>query len=240
MNDTEKRWRQMRDEYLQQIEAELTSIQHPRKKELLADIREHLERRYEELDPSQRTDSRLQEILEEMGPAEEYAELLKQPSSGKTELETVSPAFRFLNHFLTGVFVIVLVSVVGYKLHTADIKPQPDPLQDFILSYQPDPQIIGRWNTVDFVETPEQFVPDRRRSGQEFFFKEIEFYKDMKTSRAWLWSKGKLYFPDIKKEGEYRIRMIDGQEYLFLEWLPDQNPQTGRSPYYVLEKENPK
>lgn len=69
MSDAEKKWREMRDEYLQQIEAELTAVRRPRKKELLADVRDHLERRFEELELSQRTDRRFKEILEEMGPA---------------------------------------------------------------------------------------------------------------------------------------------------------------------------
>jgi hypothetical protein len=174
-----------------------------------------------------------------MGPAEEYAELLKQPAAKRTEIE-LSPTYQFLSHLLTGVFVIVLFSVVGYKLYTADIKPQPDPVQDFILQYQLDPQVMGRWVTVDFVETIEQFVPGQRQFQRDFFLADLEFYKDMKTSQAWLWSKGKIFFPDVKKESEYRIQTIDGREYLFLEWLPDRDSQTGKSPYYVLEKENAK
>jgi hypothetical protein len=237
MSDAEKKWREMRDEYLRQIEAELTAVRHPRKKELLSDVRDHLERRFEELDPSQRMDRRFEQILEEMGPAEEYAELLKQPSAKKTEAESASPAFQFLNHLLTGVFVIVLFSVVGYKLYTADIKPKPDPMQDFILKFQPDPQVMGRWVTVDFVESIEQFVPGQRQCRRDFFLTDLEFYKDMKTSKSWLWSKGKFFDPTDQKQGEYQIRTIEGNEYLFWEWLPDRDPQAGRCPYYVLEKE---
>lgn len=237
MSDAEKKWREIRDEYLRQIEAELTAVRRPRKKELLADVRDHLELRFEELEPSQRTDRRFKEILEEMGPAEEYAELLKQPAAKKTEIE-LSPRYQFLSHLLTGIFVIVLFSVVGYKLYTADIKARLDPMQDFILSYQLDPRAMGRWVTVDFVETIEQFVPGRRQSPRDFFLTDLEFYNDMKTSKSWLWSKGKFFDPTDQKQGEYQIHAIEGKEYLFLEWLPGQNSQTGRSPYYVLEKEN--
>lgn len=237
MSEAEKQWRMMRDEYLRQIEAELTAVHHPRKKELLADVRDHLEQRFEDLAEGDRTDRQFQQIFEEMGPAEEYAELLKQPPAKKMDIEAIPPALHVINHLLTAVFIILFFVIVGYMLYTADAVVEADPMQEFILHFQPDPQVLGRWKTVDFVDTIDQFVPGKRLDQREFFLKEIAFYKDMKTSKAWLWSKGKIYHPGDQMGSNYLIKTMDGREYLFFEWAPDRNPETGKAPYYVLRKE---
>jgi len=86
MTSENKEWDSLKAEYLRQVEKALSSVKHPRRKEVLDDVRSHLDRRFAELEPDQQTWENFQTIITEMGPASDYAELLDQnddqPSPG--------------------------------------------------------------------------------------------------------------------------------------------------------------
>ena len=240
MSEAEKQWRDMRDEYIRQIEAELTAVHHPRKKELVADVRDHLDRKYNDLPQSDRTGRRFRRIFEEMGPAEEYAELLKA-SPSKTNMEFHLPRGRWvvLEYVLAVIFIMVLMGIILYlfsgrasmQAHQAEKNPQ------VMQNFQSDPNLVGRWVSVDLVTKPELFMPGKRIWRGDLYLREMIFYDDGRTDKAWLWSKGKLVNPVEQDESRYLIKTIEGREYLFMEWMPGKDPKTGNSPWYVLEKE---
>ena len=76
MTSENKKWDSLTIEYLHKIEKALSSIKHPRRKDILEDVRSHLDRRFAELEPDQQTWENFQAIITEMGPASDYAELL--------------------------------------------------------------------------------------------------------------------------------------------------------------------
>jgi len=84
MTSENKEWDSLKAEYLRQVAKALSSVKHPRSKEVLEDVRSHLDRRFAELEPKQQTWENFQAIITEMGPASDYAELLEpagpQPS----------------------------------------------------------------------------------------------------------------------------------------------------------------
>lgn len=86
MTSENKEWDSLKAEYLRQVEKALSSVKHPRRKEVLDDVRSHLDRRFAELEPDQQTWEDFQAIITEMGPASDYADLLDQnddqPSPG--------------------------------------------------------------------------------------------------------------------------------------------------------------
>ncbi len=74
-------WEQLRDDYLHEVERRLRRVDHPRKREVLDDLRAHLAQRFAELSPEDRTPDGMKALIEGMGPADEYAELLS-PATG--------------------------------------------------------------------------------------------------------------------------------------------------------------
>lgn len=77
MTSESKAWQNLKSEYLRQVEKALSSVGHPRARDVLGDVGSHLDRRLAELAPDQRTVENLRAIIAEMGPASEYAELLE-------------------------------------------------------------------------------------------------------------------------------------------------------------------
>jgi hypothetical protein len=65
------------------VEKALSSVKHPRGKEVLEDVCGHLDRRFAELEPQEQNWESFQAIITQMGPASDYAELLDPSVSSK-------------------------------------------------------------------------------------------------------------------------------------------------------------
>ena len=103
-----------------------------------------------------------------------------------------------------------------------------------------DPNVLGTWKSVDFVATPEDFVPGRRQWPESgLFLKELVFLPNGKTPRPRIvWTKDLVIDPLEKTAARYIIREIGGQTYMFFEWKSGDYTMRGRKPsYYVLKKE---
>ncbi|MBA7708418.1 hypothetical protein ES703_117316 [subsurface metagenome] len=55
MTSENKKWHAFKTEYLHKVEKALLSVKHPRSKDILEDVRSHLDRRFAELEPDQQT-----------------------------------------------------------------------------------------------------------------------------------------------------------------------------------------
>ncbi len=82
MGNEWQRCESLKSRYLKAVERELARTSHPRKDQVLADIQDHLEQSFHALPPEERTSARMQEVIEDMGVPEEYAELLAPGTSG--------------------------------------------------------------------------------------------------------------------------------------------------------------
>ncbi|MFI5349153.1 MAG: hypothetical protein ACHQ2Z_06395 [Elusimicrobiota bacterium] len=109
---------------------------------------------------------------------------------------------------------------------------------DIGLPFKDDPKALGRWESVDFVKTPEQFEPGRRTWQEDLYLKELVFLKDGKTTRgSWTWTKGYVLDPADKTASRYEIKVIGGTEYMFFEWKSGDYVFRGMPPcYYVLRR----
>ncbi|MHC4701036.1 MAG: hypothetical protein ACYTFQ_10715, partial [Planctomycetota bacterium] len=76
MTSESRKWESLKAEYLRKVEKALSSVKHPRGKEVVEDVRLHLDSRFAELSPQERTWENFQTIITQMGPASDYAELL--------------------------------------------------------------------------------------------------------------------------------------------------------------------
>lgn len=69
-------WAEVKTDYLKRVEQALSAKRHPRSYEILSEVSNHMDRRFAELEPQQRTWENFQKIATEMGPPSEYAELV--------------------------------------------------------------------------------------------------------------------------------------------------------------------
>ena len=125
MTSESKKWDSVKAEYLRKAEKALSSVKHPRRKEVLEDVRSHLDRRFAELEPGQQTRENLQAIITQMGPASDYAELLKP--------EAVRP-LRYAQRkylLLSGLAAVVIVAAVLLP------KAIPERKVSYIVGFEP-------------------------------------------------------------------------------------------------------
>jgi hypothetical protein len=234
MTDANRQWQDIKASYLKQIEKCLADVDHPQRTDILANVAEHLDTKYAELTAVQQNWDSFQQIITEMGPPREYADLLS---------ETTLPAEKRIlgiNTLLAAVFVIVLISVGGYLIYTAKNAPpppSPTPVPN-AFEFESDERVLGKWVTVDFVRNIGNFKPKDTRWSGDLYLKDLTFYEDGTTSGPWEWTKGRLFHPGDHTGARYVINDMQGVPYLFIEWISGDVTIRGQEPwYYVLRKE---
>lgn len=231
----EQQWQDIKENYLKQIEKVLAKTDHPRRVQLLCDVKEHLERKYADLPASQRTWENSQRIITEMGPPEDYAELL-------TEERPAASSHFGINELLAVVFVAVLIAIGAYLVYTAKKNPPEQPVPQSYL-FEMDERVLGKWVAVDLVQFIDAFTPSIQ-SQQELYLMELEFTqdgtfagRDRDKNYSGQWTHGRIN-PKAQRPAGYEIRNIEGKDYLFYEWISGDVTIRGMKPwYYVLVKE---
>jgi outer membrane protein assembly factor BamE (lipoprotein component of BamABCDE complex) len=109
MKNNKDAWETLASEYIQKVEKALSRVDHPRKKEVLADLSAHLEQIYAEIPDENRTPENLAGIIDLMGPPEEYAELLS-PARGAAPREW---SRRRRIGLLAGAVVVLVAGFMG-------------------------------------------------------------------------------------------------------------------------------
>jgi hypothetical protein len=104
------------------------------------------------------------------------------------------------------------------------------------LAFVNDPQVLGEWESVDFVADMANFNPAQPAWKGKLYLKGLTFLEDGKTPQAWwTWTKGVLIHHGDQTASHYEIREINGLPYLFLEWKSGDVMIAGMKPhYYVL------
>lgn len=111
MTSESKKWDALKAEYLRKVQKTLSSVRHPRSKEVLDDVRSHLDRRFAELGAEQQTWENFQAIITEMGPASDYAELI--------EAGAAAPGRNIRRRYLLWLGLAVIVVAGAILLITA-------------------------------------------------------------------------------------------------------------------------
>lgn len=134
---------------------------------------------------------------------------------------------------------VFTVGFAGYGIiRTVDIIDYP---------FVDDQRVIGKWQSVDFVDGIGQFDPDKKASNGELYLTEFIFVKggDVLTSfeggnlaySSPTWTKGLILDKHDKTASKYEIKEIDGQTYMFMEWKSGDYVFRGLNPkYYVFKK----
>jgi len=107
------------------------------------------------------------------------------------------------------------------------------------LPFVNDPQVLGNWQSVDFVTEMADFNPDKPRWPKDrLFLKGLTFLADGVMPQSWLtWTKGYVMHHGDQTASRYEIREIKGNTCLFFEWKSGDVTIGGMKPrYYVLKK----
>ncbi len=248
---TDKSWQQAKESYLQQVEQALSQSSHPRRVDVLAEVAAHIDQRCAELPEEDRCWESCQKIITEMGPPEEYAELLDGPVNGDAgPKDWIWKLNRLLAVFFAGAVVGIGIFLVVQGRPSPPAGQEPaatSPSQSHIPQNQPavegfvgDSILPGKWQTVDFVKEIEQFTPGKRHWQEDLFLKDIEFYPNGRTSGPWVWTSGKIIHRGDKTESLYSIRKLGDDFYLFFPLMNGDVTIRGMKPrYYVLKKITP-
>jgi uncharacterized membrane protein len=235
-------WETVKAGYLEQVEKALASVGHREKKQVLEDVSSHLNQRFSELGDDEQTWENMQAIITEMGPASDYAELL-EPATPKSNKEKVFASVIII------VAVIAVAIIFAPHLIVKYTEIVSDRIEDNIdAPFADDPEVVGKWTSVDFVDSIDEFNPTVKRwMGGELFLHELVFYangkltaKNEKVKRGYTlkWTKGIIISSHEKTASKYHIKEIDGEKYMFYEWKSgDYTIRHQKPSYYVLKKE---
>jgi len=229
MTSESKKWDSLKAEYLRKVEKALSSIKHPRSKEVLEDVCSHLDRRFAELEPQQQTWENFQAIITEMGPASDYAELL-EPAAGQ---QRRSVPLKYL--LWIGLAAVVIIAAI---LLPMAIRKKGRIVDKIDYPFVNDPEVVGRWESVDFVANINDFKPGIKPGQMELYLKEMIILDNGRTHKPWwTWTKGLIFHSGDKTAAKYHIKEIDGSTYMFFEWKSgDYTIRHMKPRYYVLKK----
>jgi len=107
------------------------------------------------------------------------------------------------------------------------------------LPFADDAAVLGKWESVDFVREPGDFVPGTRRFGGDLFLKGLTFKPGgrMIPGLCFKWTKGVVLDSCDTTASAYVIKEIGGAAYMFFEWKSGDYIIRHRKPeYYVLKK----
>ncbi len=102
-----------------------------------------------------------------------------------------------------------------------------------------DPEVLGKWESIDFVATMDQFKPDKpARPADKLYLKGMVFEPHGKCNFGFSeWTKGLVIHRPDHTASKYVIKDIDGSKYMFFEWKSGDYTIYHRKPeYYVLKK----
>ncbi|MDR3542840.1 MAG: hypothetical protein P4L69_18030 [Desulfosporosinus sp.] len=113
-------------------------------------------------------------------------------------------------------------------------------------SFVNDPQVIGKWESVDFVEKIDDFVPGKKSTQDNLYLSALAFIKQGKVLMsvengnlaisAFNWTKDKLLNKQEKTASEYVIKEINGTPYMYFEWKSGDYVFRNMKPYYYVLK----
>lgn len=112
------------------------------------------------------------------------------------------------------------------------------------LSFANDPDVLGRWKSVDFVQLKSEFSPDAQHWNGGLYLQSLAFYPN--GSVCWIappdqsycckWTKGSVLNSGSQTAPAYELRWIGGQKYMFFEWKSGDYTERHCLPgYYVLK-----
>ncbi len=248
MTADEKTWASARDNYLHDVKEGLKAAEYPGAKSIIEEVRQHLESRYSELPAENRTWEAYQRLITEMGPASDYVDLL---GIGKLKRRIIT-----WKKIAIAVPLILIALVWAWDRGLIPLGSYNGPRTYVIpemvnapwdLPFTADPELVGKWESVDFVDGISQFIPGRPWFDDELWLKDLTFRADGTSAatqknrkpgvRMFAWTKGWIMDRSNKIQAQYVIKELGGRTYLFYPWLSGDVSRRYTPPrYYVMKK----
>jgi hypothetical protein len=127
------------------------------------------------------------------------------------------------------VFLTLLINSYNHRI-----------IEDIDLPFIEDTQIIGKWQSIDFVNDFEGYIPSV--SSKKLFIGDLTFNNDgiVNGIHKYKWTKGfVMEFPYQQTKSKYIIKEINGEQYLFIQWKSGNYVFRHTEPsFYVFKKAN--
>jgi bla regulator protein BlaR1 len=175
-----------------------------------------------------------------------------EKTASKYEIMNIKGSDYMFCEWKSGDYVLGGMQPQLYVLKKADNKDysnySPSAKTDKVdYPFADDPQVIGKWKSVDFVKAIDDFNPEKQNwvfgltlTGLDFGADGVlsESFGDEKYSESISWTKGLVLSQKALTASAYTIKEINGSTYLFYEWKSGDYVYRGMQPYYyVLKKE---
>lgn len=103
-----------------------------------------------------------------------------------------------------------------------------------------DPEILGRWDSVDFVKNIEDFLPGVKSWLGDLYWPGFNFGPEGRIGDAGSpigsWTKGLILNKVDLTASKYEIKEMNGDKYMFFEWKSGDYTFRGMKPYYYVMK----
>lgn len=162
-------------------------------------------------------------------------------TAARYDLVTLSSGTYMFLEWKSGDYTIRHKQPKFYVLRKTSDTPAPKPerlIDEVDFPFVNDNSVVGRWVSVDFVDSPEKFVVGKQSWKGDLYLKELQFHAmGTMTPTAFRWTEGKVIHEKAKTAASYQIREIGGDTYLFMEWKSgDYTLRHMKPKYYVLRK----
>lgn len=143
-----------------------------------------------------------------------------------------------LAEVVSKILILALLSgTFGTKCVMGNLMSKSAQVTAVVGQFENDPELIGAWQSVDFVNDINDFKAGTKKWQSDLFLKELTFKENGITSKSCVWTKDWIYTGDGKAKAQYYIKPIDGEMYLFCPWLSGDVIIRGMKPaYYVLKR----
>ena len=175
-----------------------------------------------------------------------------QKTASKYEIKNINGSDYMFYEWKTGDYILNGVQPSLYVLKRVDNNDYssytPNVKTDKIdYPFADDPQVIGKWKSVDLVKAIDKFNPENREFKFELPLTGLNFGADGVSSESFAdgtqprpisWTKGLVLNQKTLTASAYTIKEINGSTYMFFEWKSGDYTKRGMQPYYyVLKKE---
>lgn len=142
---------------------------------------------------------------------------------------------------------VLVLRRLDRKAYTSEELARKD---DVDKPFEDDPRVLGEWRAVDCVSEKEKLDPDKKQAVETLFIKKVIFSHNGVCESVYggeriygdhmqVWTKGFVLCKWNKTACAYEIRVIDGKEFLIIEWKNGDWIWGGAEPLYcVFERES--
>jgi len=104
--------------------------------------------------------------------------------------------------------------------------------------FENDSEVIGKWQSVDFIEKTENFTPKVKLWKGDLYLDNLTFKENgIIDNKSLTWTKNLVINAQLKTAAKYTVKEIDGSKYMFFEWKSGDYTERGETPWYYVLKQ---